>query len=148
VAGPLFFEAGFSRANRYLLRVLKLLPNDVLADGTPLAYPEGTSTPGLIWATIRMVRSERDIEEWFETLEQFSPRQLEQAFDAPLAADSAMALADRLWLWEAKMPTKQNWRRVLVLLKVFAGRAQRLNAELLWACFIRSQLIVLAEYKK
>jgi hypothetical protein len=149
VAGPLFFEAGFSRANRYLLRVLKLLPNDAFADGTPLAYPEGTSTPGLIWATVRMVQSEGDIQEWFGTLEQFDLEQLEQAFRAPMAADSAMALADRLWLWEARKPaTKRNWRKVLALLKLFAGRAQRLNAELLWACFVRSQLIVLADYKK
>ena len=149
VAGPLFSEAGFSRANRYLLRVLKLLPNDVLGDGTPLAYPEGTSTAGLIWATVRMVQSEGDIREWFETLEQFSSQQLEQVSHAPLAADSAMALADRLWLWEARKPArKRNWRKVLALLKQFAGRAQQLNAELLWACFVRSQLIVLAEYRK
>jgi len=149
VAGPLFFEAGLSRALRYLLRVLKLVPDDVLPDGTRLAYPEGTSTPALIWATVRMVRSDADVREWFDTLEQFTAPQLVSAYPAPLAADSAMALADRLWLWEARKPTtKRNWRKVLALLKVFADRAQKLGAEILWACFVRSQIIVLAEYKR
>jgi hypothetical protein len=147
VAGPLFYDAGFSRAMRYLIRALSVAPDDVLPDGTRLAYPAGSSTAALIWTTVRMLQTSDDLGHWFDGVEQFTPSQLDSAWGAPMAADSAMALADRLWLWEARKPApERNWKQVLHMLETLTRRAKALGAEVLWACLVRSQIIVLAEY--
>lgn len=147
MAGPFLVQGGLSHATRYLLKLLRVAPGGVLPDGTRLAYPEEMTSPSLIWATVRMAKSEDDLTNWFETLEKFTPAQLADTFRARIAADSAMALADRLWVWESNKPKdKRNWKRVLARLKDFAERTYDIGAEILWACLIRSQIIVLAEY--
>lgn len=149
MAGPLFSEGSPSRANRYLLRLLRVAPKGILPDGTSLSYPEGITPAALIWATVRMVRTAEDLNDWLATLENFEPAQIEDAFRAPIAPDSAMALADRLWVWEADKPkNRRNWKRILLQLENFSERAHSVGGEILWACFIRSRIIVLAEYRQ
>lgn len=148
MAGPFLVQGGMSRASRYLLKLLQVAPEGLLPDGTRLAYPEEVIWPALIWAMVRMVKSENDLNLWFATLESFTPKQLNDAFRDQLAADGSMAIADRLWSWESAKPkNKRNWKRILLQLESFAERARQLGAEILWACFIHAQIIVLAEYR-
>jgi hypothetical protein len=148
VAGPLLMDSGLERANRYLLKFLSLVPDNVLPDGTALTFPSEISGPSLIWATVRMVQTKDDITNWFATLSQFTQVQIAQALRAPMAPDGAMAIADRLWLWEArKEPKERDWDTVLDQLREVTTVARRIHTEILWACLIRSQMIVLGEYK-
>lgn len=149
MAGPLLSQGSPARPNRYLLKLLQVAPDGILPDGMRLSYPEGMTNAALLWATVRMVKTEEGLNNWLETLERFKPVQVENAFRAPIAADSAMALSDRLWVWESDKPkTKRNWKRVLQRLENFSERALRLGGEILWACFVRAQIIVLAEYRR
>jgi hypothetical protein len=149
MTGPLLAQGSPARPNRYLLKLLQVVPDGILPDEMRLSYPEGMTSAALIWATVRMLKTEEDLNNWLETLEQFTPAQVTNAFSAPIAADSAMALADRLWVWESSKPkTRRDWKRVHLRLEDFSERAFRVGGEILWACFVRAQIIVLAEYRR
>jgi hypothetical protein len=64
-----------------------------------------------------------------------------------LAEAGCLDVADKLWLIEADKPKDvQQWDTILDALKELAERSHQLNLELPWACAIRAQVIVLAEY--
>ena len=80
-------------------------------------------------------------------VEQVSTEQRRYAFGEKHAELGCMIVANRLWLNETRIPREQQqWESVLGALRDLAERASRMRLDLLWACAVRAQVMVLAEY--
>ena len=139
-----------TRANRYLIKVVRTL--DALPSTDPLLadfpnYKEQTSS--LFWLSASAIRSASELEQWFEALELLGSGQVEAVFQCDQAPEGCVNLCDKVWLAEDSKPAgARDWDVVLETLKKLESRAVRLGLSLLRTCSIRSQIVVLSEYKK
>ncbi len=140
-------QVGFVRINRYFLVALCLLPDARLPDGSELSFPEEVPFESLIWSIARAVGNAADLRDWIHTLEQLTPEQRERAFSTRATEAGCLMVAEQLWLREAEKPeTEQDWQAVLVATRALVDCASNLGLELLWACAVSCEMIVLAEY--
>jgi tetratricopeptide (TPR) repeat protein len=132
---------------RNIVRGLELLPRlnqrnefaDIL-DAIPIAP--------IVWVAAMRLSEPEHLTAWLRVLAAVPPAirtELPASEDADI---SCMAIADAVWLAEAKKAAgEQAWPRILASLEHLAETAKKLGVDLLWACAVRSQIIVLAEYE-
>lgn len=146
-AGEALAHHDFTRLCSLLRRVYPLLPGMRLPSGEPLRMPEGVRPESLIWWFLKGIQTPGDLREWTITLEHMTPEQRAAAFADDLADDGCLLVTNRLWLSEADRPaSERQWEPVLDALRVLAGAARGLSQVVLWACAVRAQIIVRAEY--
>lgn len=134
-------------ANHLYLDAVRLVPDMRRPDGGEFIIPENLHLEQLIWPNAVGITTADHLRDWINTVDQLTPEQRERAFTNKLAEAGCLEVVDKLWLIEADKPKDiQQWDTVLDALKELAERSQQLNLELLWACAIRAQVIVLAEY--
>ena len=132
-----------------LLNILRFLPHAHLPTGEPLtaAFAEDLHPESLIWACVPDIETRDELNEWISAVEQLSTEQRGYAFGEKHAELGCMIVANRLWLNETRVPREQQqWKAVLRALRDLAERAFRMHLGLLWACAVRAQVMVLAEY--
>lgn len=110
-----------------------------------LAEHEMTS---LIWAVAIGIRTPDQISRWLDAMSHMPTTLLAKASTSTLADIGCLAVADGIWLTEAEKPeAARQWPSVRSHLANLASSAQQLGQELLWACAIRSQMVILGEYE-
>ncbi len=131
-----------------LLNVLRFLPHAQLPTGEPLTDAfEDLHPESLIWVCVPDIETRDELNEWISAVEQLSTEQRRYAFGEKYAELGCMIVANRLWLNETRIPREQQqWESVLGALHDLAERASRIHLDLLWACAVRAQVMVLAEY--
>ncbi len=143
-----FVREDLYRANRYLLKALQFLPS-VKISNTELVFSEERSLELMIWSNAQGITTIEHLNNWIETVEQFSPSQRQQAFNHPVAELGCLIVSEKIWLKESeKSQEQQNWSLVFAAYENLANKAGHLDLWLLWACAIRSQIIVLGSYSK
>lgn len=140
-------QVGVIRINRYFLIAIHFLAEARLPNGNELFFPEEVPFESLIWAISRAIQSAEELLDWIHTLEQFSPEQRERVFSYWALEDGCLMVAEKLWLRESEKPeTEQDWQSVLLATRTLAYCASNIGLELLWACAVSSEIIILAEY--
>lgn len=135
------------RANHYLLTGLQLLPNGQKPDGSKLVFTSEVRWEWLLWGNIRGITTAEHLQSWVSTIEYLTPEQRQSVFTSAPAELGCLLVSEKLWLQEADKPREQQqWQTLLVTFRELAETAFQLNLELLWACAIRAQIVVLAEY--
>ena len=142
-------QVGFLRLNRYLRTALLLSSEARLPDESELSLPNETPFESLIWTITRNIQSKVDIEDWIVTLEQLTNEQRERIFSTSLAEAGCLSVANTLGLLEGNKPeTKRDWQGTLIATHKLAESSVNLGLELLWACAIRTEVIILADYNR
>ena len=101
----------------------------------------------LIWMNIQCLTTIDHLQDWIDTVEKLTDRQRQRAFAHELAEQGCLVITEEIWSNESeKSKEQQNWSAIISAFEDLADRAERLNLELLWACSIRSQIVVLGEY--
>ncbi len=132
--------------HRALLLILGSLPQMKLPNGRLVTFPAEDHLEALIWVNVLDITTIEDLRDWIRAVELLRPEQRHYAFDQPAAEQGCQIVADRLWHKEAdKSSDQQEWSAILEALQDLASRASRLHLELLWACAVRAQIMVLAE---
>jgi len=128
----------------YLITGLRLLRQHRLEKEDDL---EGRVPPELIlFSHVEELDSRDRIDAWLDVVQSMTEEERITAFSAPVADSACMVIAERLWLQEAEKPSRQEWVRVLQELRYITQRAKELKLELLNACAVRVQVIVLNDY--
>jgi pimeloyl-ACP methyl ester carboxylesterase len=149
VASPLGPDSPIdpATANRHLLKALGLLPDALLPNGEPYKPPVGIVYESIIWWHTLNISTGPDLLNWIETLEQMDTQQRHRAFQDGEYDVIATLAFDRVWLHESHKPeNERDWQSNLAMFAEVGERARNNSMELLWACAIRSQLVILAEY--
>ncbi|MFF2018905.1 hypothetical protein [Paenibacillus sp. NPDC058177] len=132
------------KANAHILRALKisqLSTNN--QEEFDLIHP-GT----IIWMTAAGVQNALQLDDWLNTLHKFSEFQLQYATQSDLYLESSITFCDSLWLREASKPKEQqDWHEILISLEKIRECTKKLKLKILWACSVRSAIIVLGEYQ-
>jgi len=103
----------------------------------------------LVWAVGRGIQSREQIALWLDAVNHLPSALRQKAYSEERAEIGCISLADGIWLHEAEKPQQsRNWSTVRASLADLASSARELNWELLWACAVRSQVVILAEYEK
>jgi hypothetical protein len=140
------------RANFYLRTALQLLPhmqNLRIPGSSELAFPDGVSLEFAIWTNSRGIKTTDQLLDWISIVEQLTAEQRQWAFNHEVAELGCLIVSETVLLNESEKPKEQqNWSAVLAVYEDLAKRAHRLNLELLWACAILSQIIILGEHCK
>jgi hypothetical protein len=132
-------------AHRALLTIFEALPQMKLPSGKQAAFSEDDHLETLIWSNVLSIASIEDLRDWIRAVELLNPEQRHYAFAQPAAELGCQIVADRLWRKEAAKPEdQQQWDAILEALQDLASWASRLHLELLWACAVCAQIIVLA----
>lgn len=101
----------------------------------------------LIWMNIQCITTIDHLQDWMDTVEKLTDRQRQRAFDHELTEQGCLVMTEEIWSNESeKSKEQQNWSAIISAFEDLAERAEQLNLELLWACSIRSQIVVLGEY--
>lgn len=132
-----------------LLSVLRYWSQALLPNGKPLAsvFPEDMHPESLIWVSASEVETSDQLRDWIEAVEQLTEDQRRYTFNEPYAEAGCTHIMDSVWHKEAKKPKEQqDWVGLLAALDNLVSRALSLQLELLWACAIRAQIMVMAEY--
>jgi muconolactone delta-isomerase len=132
-----------------LLSVLRYWSQALLPNGKPLAsvFPEDMHPESLIWVSASEVETSDQLRDWIEAVEQLTEDQRRYTFNEPYAEAGCTHIVDSVWHKEAKKPKEQqDWVGLLAALDNLVSRALSLQLELLWACAIRAQIMVMAEY--
>ena len=134
-------------ANHLYLNSVRLVPHMRKPDGSKLVIPDEIPTEQLIWFNVAGITTANHLHDWVSTVKQLTKEQRQRAFTSKLAELGCLDVADKLWLVEAAKPKdSQQWDTVFDALKELEEHSQQFDFELLWACAIRAQVIVLAEY--
>jgi len=132
-----------------LLSALRYWSQARLPNGKPLAsvFPEDMHPESLIWVSASEVETIDQLREWIETVEQLTANQRRYTFNEPYAEAGCMHMVDSVWHKEDEKPKEQqDWAMLLSAFNTIANRASTFQLELLWACTIRAQIMIMAEY--
>lgn len=100
----------------------------------------------LIWTSTRVVKTEKEIDSWFDAFVQLSPEQQAIAKTSE-ASDwgSAFMTGNLLGEEEKKLGSDQDWKKVLVVLHKISEKSKTLVIDLLFARSIKASILVLSE---
>ncbi|WP_066066154.1 hypothetical protein [Neobacillus soli] len=102
----------------------------------------------IIWIAGVLLKSSHDIIDWLEMISSIPGRLLEVASKSEIAPECCMKICDQIWLDELnKGENDREWNQVINVLEKVKHVSNELGLTLLWACAVRAQIIVLAEYK-
>lgn len=142
-------QVGFLRLNHYFQVALRFDSTARLPDGSELSLPPEVPFESLIWAISRSIQSTTELRNWIFTLEHLTIEQRERAFSSRATEAGCLLVAEQLWMREAERPeVDQDWQTVLIATHNLTESSSNLGLELLWACAICSEVIILAEYNK
>jgi hypothetical protein len=138
----------FDRANRYVARALRQLPNVLaLRDGT-LPLPPGFAVESILWLPAAGARTPEQWSQWMDTLESLTPEQRANAFQSSVADEGCLSLTEQVWLVEGRKPSdERNWAAVFGVVQDLSRRADRMGLPVLWACAVRVQVRVKATFQ-
>jgi len=103
----------------------------------------------LVWEVGFGIQSREHIALWLDAVNHLPTELREKAYSDELAEGGCTSVADGIWLHEAEKPEEsRQWSTVRAALADLKSAAGELNWELLWACAVRSEVVVLAEYEK
>ena len=143
-----FFRKDPRAANHYILMALRSASKAVLPDGSRPAIPKEAAIEGMLWGTAIASTSEAEVEDWLETVGQLGPEQVRVLSESALAEDNSTVFCDSVWLREYRKPEKdRNWEPVEGTLRLIEGRARNLGLDLLNAAAVRTQIVILAEWR-
>ncbi|MEG4418116.1 hypothetical protein QUA70_05845 [Microcoleus sp. LAD1_D5] len=135
------------RANRYLRTALHFLPYAQIPGSNEPAFSDEGLLGFMIWTNSQGITSPEHLRDWISTIEQLTLEQRQFAFNHEVAEQGCLVVSEKLWLKEAEKPQEeQDWSAMLAAYEDLAERANKLDLELLWACAIRSKIIVLGDY--
>jgi len=135
------------RANRYLRTALHFLPYAQIPGSNEPAFSDEGLLGFMIWTNSQGITSPEHLRDWITTIEQLTLEQRQFAFNHEVAEQGCLVVSEKLWLKEAEKPQEeQDWSAILAAYEDLAERANKLDLELLWACAIRSKIIVLGDY--
>jgi hypothetical protein len=135
-------------ANKYLLLGLRNSKDLTLPNGVKLEVPEKAQLEMCLWVTAHNCQSDEDVEDWLSTIGQLTKEQLVRLAKSDLAKDNSVLLCDSIWLREyRKLESERDWDRVERLLVAIETRAVELGFPLLRAAAIRTQILILAEWR-
>lgn len=135
------------RANRYLRTALQFLPYAQIQGSNEPAFSDEGLLGFMIWTNSQGITSAEHLRDWISTIEQLTLEQRQFAFNHEVAEQGCLVVSEKLWLKEAEKPQEeQDWSAMLAAYEDLAERANKLDLELLWACAIRSKIIVLGDY--
>lgn len=124
-----------------------LLPGATLFNGAPLPSIPGMSIEEVIWFIPPVTNRPEHVLAWLDLVESLSPEQRSRAFGGRSAEDGCKLVSNRCWLIEAnKSVDERDWSVILQLTQTVADRARSLGLNTLWACAVKSQIVILAEY--
>ncbi|PSF27754.1 hypothetical protein C7H19_24910 [Aphanothece hegewaldii CCALA 016] len=142
-------QIGFLRLNHYFQVALCFSSTARLPDGSELSLPQEVPFESLIWGITRTIQNTTELENWIATLEQLTLEQRERAFSTKATEAGCLLVAEQLWMRESEKPeVEQDWQAILAANHNLAESSSNLGLELLWACAICSEVIILAEYIK
>jgi hypothetical protein len=102
----------------------------------------------MIWIAGFLLKSSHEIISWLEMISSIPRQLLEIASNSEIAPECCMKICDQIWLDESnKGENAREWDQVINVLEKVAFVSNELGLTLLWACAVRAQIIVLAEYK-
>jgi hypothetical protein len=134
------------RANRYILKLIS--KKDLVSS----LYKEEVQPPvpleSLIWLNAYKINRD-ELPNWILTFEKYSDEQILLAMQGEATENGCLYICDRLWKLEGLKPeNEQEWDQVNECLNKISTFAIKRQIELLWACSIRAQVIVSADYRK
>jgi len=103
----------------------------------------------MLWMATVKIKTCDDLAEWMAILEHMSNDQQKTALNSDLSLDGCMMVANAVWYAEdQKEIGEQRWEPVIEIIGKLAELGRKKNIEILWACAVRAQAIVYAEYLK
>lgn len=133
------------------LTVFSLLPQARLPGGESLADAIGRADmyAELLWASVLDVETPEQLGMWMSALEQMPAAQCQAAFRMSHAELGCKLVADRLmWRVQKQPEAQRQWESVETALRDLATRAAAIGFDLLWACAIRTLMMILTEAKR
>ena len=133
------------------LTVFSLLPQAHLPGGESLMDAMGREDmyAELLWASVLDVETPEQLGMWMSALEQIPATQRQAAIRMSHAELGCMLLADRVMRQVQKQPhAQQQWGTAETALRDLANRAAAVGFDLLWACAIRTLMMILTEAKR
>lgn len=148
IAGPVLAEGNLPLANRLFLTAIHLLPNASTPDGKPLMLPAEFVLESFLWVNVAHIETVDRLRDWVEIVKELTPEARQRAFaDIDLAENGCLFVTEGLWLAEAAKPVEQQqWDVILQALQSLAVEARQLGLDILWACAVRAQMVVLAHF--
>lgn len=132
------------RANKNLKTALQLLPDAENPFNEELLFPDKGLLETQVWFNSRGISNIDHLIDWIETVECFSPEQLERAFACEIAEHGCQFITENLCLLEQeKAQEERQWNMLLDAINEFAYRSYRLKLKFLWACAVRVQIAIL-----
>jgi len=136
-----------NRANHYLRSALRFLPYVRKPNTDEFLSPEEVPLELMLWSNARGIGTPEHMDDWLNTVEQLTAEQRQRAFTHEVAERGCLMVSQKVWLRESEKPQEQqDWLAMLSAIENLAERANRLDLKLLWACALRSQIIILGDY--
>jgi hypothetical protein len=130
----------------YLRTFVQFLPEAQHLDNGLLRLPDTQRLGQLIWFCNDSLTTPGHYAIWIDIVASLPAALREHAFSDASAEEACMHIANRLWLLESKKPVEeQHWDGVYQAVVTLADQAWNLGLILLWACAIRSQIVILSE---
>ncbi len=131
----------------YLRTFVQFLPEAQHLDNALLRWPDTQRLGQLIWFCNDSLTTPRHYALWIDIVASLPAALREHAFAEAPAEEACMHIANRLWLLESEKPVEeQHWDGVYESMVTLADQAWDMGLTLLWACAVRSQIVILSEY--
>ncbi|MBE9179333.1 hypothetical protein IQ268_12250 [Oculatella sp. LEGE 06141] len=135
------------KANHYLRTALHFLPHAYIPNSSRLAFPDSSFLGFTIWTNSRSITNAEQLQDWVATVECLTFEQRDFAFSHEVAELGCLLVSETVWKHEAeKLEDEQNWSNILQIYQDLTGRIRQLELELLWACFVLAQIIIVGEF--
>lgn len=136
----------FSCGCRLFLRQVQLGP-DFSKQQDSFELPSEIVTEHGIWSLIKDLDTSEKLSNWIKMIEEFSPVQLDRAFEGRFSELGCQQLVDHLVSVEHGRANGQKaWARLIKALGEFADRARALSRQLLWAAAVRGVITITSVY--
>ena len=134
------------RGIRLLRRALELTMDLRDDAGRGIEWPSGMGPECLIWRVALGLKSDLELGEWMRMVEVLGTEQRRRAFSYPVAGSGCINVADTPYREDLRKPTAQrDWRLALIRADALASWARRIGEQVLWACAVRTRLVILCD---
>jgi hypothetical protein len=135
------------RGIRLLRRALALTTELRTFADREIVWPDGMGPECLIWGVALDLATVAELDEWIETVEILGPEQRRRAFSYPMAGAGCILVAGTPYRATRRKPAEhRDWPQVLARTDELARWARRMGEEVLWACTIRTRLMILSDH--
>ncbi|HFK1531050.1 TPA: hypothetical protein ACGXM6_004865 [Bacillus cereus] len=142
-----FLEKNPLKATEYLVAGLRKL-NLLNPESENILEDLKVHPASMIWIIGFQLKSSHEIVKWLEMISSVPQHLLEFVSKSEIISECCIKICDQIWFSELnKDKNDREWEQVIITLKKVTNTSKKLGLKLLWACAIRAQIIVLAEYK-